>query len=337
MPSRRIERRTAIAWAIAAVFALALGARWTRWAVAAKLSPTGTAEWIWSGDGRKELGPTAFWAARDFELPALPASARLLVQADPEYVLWLNGRRIGSGTFHKGDPLDLYEVAPFLEPGRNRILAELRSDHGTGGFLASLVDGATGRRLLATDSRWQILRRDDPGLLRGLRSLDGGTPAYSWSYPPLGRWGMPRPGPVRRPPLLEARPVPAGEPQRSGSETRFTWDRAVSGRLALEVVASEAPQVALVYWSAGSSGPESPPAPVIIMPNGSEWIDARSRRFGAVRIVGTLRTVGARALPDDRVAPADPPVRGVLGIEPPPLRTPVEDEVRRQLERLPGL
>ncbi len=31
------------------------------------------------------------------------------------------------------------------------------------------------------------------------------------------------------------------------------------------------------------------------------------------------------------------PVRGVLGIVPPPLRTPVEDEVWRELEGVPGV
>jgi len=33
-------------------------------------------------------------------------------------------------------------------------------------------------------------------------------------------------------------------------------------------------------------------------------------------------------------APADQPERGVFGLRPPPLHTPVEDAVARQLERL---
>ena len=182
---------------IAATFALAGSANGFRAARARSVLPTRAAEWIWSGDARRERGPSAFWAARDFTLDAVPASAVLQVQADPEYVLWLNGRRIGAGRFAEGAPLDGYEVAPLLEVGTNRLLAELRSDHGTGGFLLSLTEGSLGRQLLVSDFSWTILRRDDPNLLRGFRPLEGGAPAYSWSFPPIGRWGAPRLGAVR--------------------------------------------------------------------------------------------------------------------------------------------
>ncbi len=330
---------------IAATFALAGSANGLRVAHARKNLPTRAAEWIWSGDARRERSPSAFWAARDFTLDAVPASAVLQVQADPEYVLWLNGRRIGAGRFAVDAPLDGYEVAPLLEVGTNRLLAELRSDHGAGGFLLSLTEGLAGRQLVASDREWTILRRDDPNLLRGFRPLDGGTPAYSWSFPPIGRWGTPRLGAVR--PVRFERASPLAPAQRSGlakSEVRFDWAPGTLGRLALEVVPQEAMQIAVLRVQPDGERPDSRSCSaisVILMPNQREWLDPQVRRIQAVEIVGTIGIESARVLPPD--GPEDPvagpaiPPTGLLGLPVPPLRTPVEDEVGRQLERLPHL
>lgn len=338
---------------IAATFALAGSGKSIRAAYARRVLPTAAAEWIWSGDARRERGPSAFWAARDFTLDAVPESAVLQVQADPEYVLWLNGRRIGAGRFALDAPLDGYEVAPLLQPGTNRLLAELRSDHGAGGFLLSLTEGPRGRQLVASSREWTILRRDDPNLLRGFRPLEGGTPAYSWSFPPIGRWGTPRLGAVR--PLRFQRGVPVPSTGRSGfpdRSVRFDWGaEGTVGRLALAVAPQEAIQVAVLRIQPNgiSEGAEGAPPDersgsaisVILMPNQREWLDPEVRRIRSVEIAGTVRIEAARVLPpagpEDRVAgPAAPP-RGLLGLTPPPLRTPVEDEVGRQLERLPHL
>ncbi|HEV7671621.1 MAG TPA: hypothetical protein VGS22_24130 [Thermoanaerobaculia bacterium] len=330
---------------IAATFAFAGTAPVFRAAYARSTLPTRAAEWIWSGDSRREKVPSAFWAARDFTLDAVPKRAVLYMQADPEYVLWLNGRRIGAGRFAAGAPLDGYEVTPLLQVGTNRLLAELRSDHGAGGFLLSLNEGSNGRQLLASDPSWTILRRDDPNLLRGFRPLEGGTPAYSWSYPPTGRWGRPRLGAVQ--PLRFERPTlnpPTSAPSRSGvagRAVRFDWGAEPTvGRLALEVVPQEAIQVAVLRVEEG--GEIDPTAiSVILMPNQSVWLEPQVRRFRAVEIVGTLKIEAARVLspdgPEDRVAQPTGPPKGLLGLAPPPLRTPVEDEVGRQLERLPHL
>jgi hypothetical protein len=331
---------------IAAAFALAGSTQPFRAARARSVLPTRAAEWIWSGDARRERGPTAFWAARDFTLDAVPASAVLQVQADPEYVLWLNGRRIGAGRFAEGAPLDGYEVAPLLEVGTNRLLAELRSDHGAGGFLLSLTEGTGGRQLLVSSPEWTILRRDDPSLLRGLRPLEGGTPAYSWSFPPIGRWGPPRLGAVR--PFRFERRTPVPPVSRSGTaerEVRFDWGSpATIGRLALEVVPQEAVQIAVLRVQPDGARPDPRSCSaisVILMPNQREWLDPQVRRIRAAEIVGTLHVETAKVLPPDgpeeQVAGAAAPPRGLLGLPVPPLRTPVEDEVGRQLERLPHL
>ncbi len=335
---------------IAATFALAGFGKSIRAAYSRSVLPTGAAEWIWSGDARRERGPSAFWAARDFTLDDVPASAILQVQADPEYVLWLNGRRIGAGRFSLGAPLDGYEVAALLQPGTNRLLAELRSDHGAGGFLLSLTAGPGGRPLVASSPAWMILRRDDPNLVRGFRPLEGGTAAYSWSFPPIGRWGAPRLGAVR--PLRFERAVPVPAAGRSGVPerwVRFDWgpDGTV-GRLALRVAPQEAMQVAVLRVQPDGRPEDAPPderscsaISVILMPNQREWVDPEVRRIRSAEITGTMRIESARVLPpfgpEERIAEPAVPPRGLLGLKPPPLRTPVEDEVGRQLERLPHL
>jgi hypothetical protein len=340
----RLRSSLLVLTGIAATFAFAGSAKWIRAAYARSALPTQAAEWIWSGDARRERSPSAFWAARDFTLDAVPKRAILYVQADPEYVLWLNGRRIGAGRFVVGAPLDGYEVAPLLSLGTNRLLAQLRSDHGAGGFLLSLEERPGGRQLLASDPAWTILRRDDPNLLRGFRPLEGGTPAYSWSFPPIGRWGRPRLGAVR--PLRFERSAAhssASEPSRSGvsgRSVRFDWGAEPKvGRLALEVEPQEAIQVAVLRVEEGGIAPTA--ISVILMPNQRVWLEPQVRQFRAVEIVGTPKIEAARVLPpdgpEDRIAQPSGPPQGLLGLAPPPLRTPVEDEVGRQLERLPHL
>jgi hypothetical protein len=200
---------------VLAVLALALGAHALRAARARVTLPTGAAEWIWTPLARDASSPLAFFLVRDFYLDPLPRKPRLLVSAEEEYVLYLNGRRIGSGRY-SGVPtkglarprtrLDVYEVGDWLSPGANRLQAEVRSGHGAGGFLLALVagtDGADGRLLLGTDERWRVYRRDHPFLLRGLvplhpkLHLGTGEDVRSWGAPPLGRWGLSEPGPVR--------------------------------------------------------------------------------------------------------------------------------------------
>jgi hypothetical protein len=362
------------AWLAAGLLVLVLAlAAQLRPVLRARSLPTRSAEWIWQPFDARDHTPAAFFAARDFDLAAPPPRARLLITADEAYIVTLNGKRIGAGAFspdqppgqppgRPGAPLDVYEVGPLLLPGGNRLLVELRSARGAGGLLASLVDEATGRQLVGTDERWRILPRHEAGLARGWLPIGGGVPALVWGYPPIGRWGLPRAGSPPRPLLTEqlGPPLPAalmrpyplpaklaeGPP---GASLLYDWGRPVEGYLTLDVPPAKEPGMALLFIgdgsgdAAGDKPPDSlvgdPTAAVLIPPGEREWMDALPRRFRYALVVGLARPAGATVLPvpAGAVRPSQPAPDRVFGIQGPPLRTPVEDEVWGKLQSFAGV
>lgn len=354
-----LRRPRARAWLVAGgvVLALALVARAVP-ALRARSLPTGSAQWIWKPLDGRDHNPTAFYALRDFELGDPPSRARLLVTADEEYVLTLNGKRIGAGAFQPGAPLDVYEVGPLLLPGGNRLLVELRSGRGTGGLLASLVDEASGRQLVGTDRHWRIFETHQLGLVRGWLPARSGVPALCWGVPPIGRWGMPKAGSPK--PLLPAAtapsvpavsrlslPLPAGmaaaatpaAPGPPGSPVLYDWGRPVEGFLTLEVPVGKQLGVALLFTGEAPPDPlrARPTAAVLIQPGRRDWLDALPRRFRYAVLVGLARPAAAAVLPAPARQAPRPVEDRVFGIQGPPLRTPVEDEVWSKLQRLPGV
>jgi hypothetical protein len=236
-------------------------------------------------------------------------------------------------------------------------MIELRSSRGAGGLLASVVDGA-GRLLVGTDDRWRIFRKHELGLERGWLPLTGGVPVYDWGYPPMGRWGRPRPGPLKPllgelselrraavpaasslplPPVL---PVATGRPP--GSPVLYDWGHEVTGYLSLEVPPAQELGVALLFIGGQPPDPlrSEPTGSILIVPGRHQWLDARPRRFRYAVILGLERPASLSVLPVSEEAVPPPAARGekgVFGIVPPPLRTPVEDEVWGKLQRLSGI
>jgi hypothetical protein len=319
----------------------------------ARSLPTASAQWIWKPRDDRDHNPDAFYAIRDFDLPAPPARARLLVTADEEYVVTLNGKPVGAGAFEPGAPLDVYEVGPLLLPGGNRLVVELRSGRGAGGLLASLVDEAAGRQLVATDGQWRIQPAHQLGLARGWLPIRGGAAAFCWGYPPIGRWEVPKPGAPRPligeetgPPLPPASmlplPLPAGlsDGQAPGSPILYDWGRPVEGYLTLEMPPAKELGMALLFTGETPPDPLAvrPTAPILVMAGRHDWMDARPRRFRYALLVGLKRPAAAavRPVPPGRVRPRRPLADRVFGIPGPPLRAPVEDEVWSKLQRFPG-
>jgi hypothetical protein len=147
---------------------------------------TGTAAFLWYTGRVPEPRPLRFWATRDFELPRKPDRALAKVFVDRTHVLYVNGVLAGRGTRRPGDPLALYEVAPLLAAGRNRVALEAGSPTGIGAVLFSLDVEGFGRDALVTDGSWRVDL--DPSAL-----ADGGRyRPIVWGKPPQYPWGYPR-------------------------------------------------------------------------------------------------------------------------------------------------
>ncbi len=147
---------------------------------------TGRAEWIWYTDRIPEPAPLRFFATRAFVLPDKPGRALARIFVDREHVVWVNGERAGAGRQEPGDPLALYEIAPLLKKGENRVTIEAASPTGVGGILLSIDIQGLGRNALVTDGEWRV----DPS-----RNSIGGPGRYRpvvWGRPPRYPWGYPR-------------------------------------------------------------------------------------------------------------------------------------------------
>jgi hypothetical protein len=147
---------------------------------------TGRAAWIWYTGRLAEPRPIRFWATRDFTLPVKPGRALAKVFVDRAHVLYVNGVKAGEGTQRPGDPLALYEVAPLLVAGPNRIAIEAGSPTGIGGVLFAMDVENFGRDALVSDAGWRV------DLEETARERGGRDRPMVWGRPPQYPWGYPR-------------------------------------------------------------------------------------------------------------------------------------------------
>ncbi len=125
------------------------------------------AKWIWL---RGEERPRNFFAMfrRTFRAPRNVKSVRLAITADSRYVLYVNGERIGQGpprSFPWRQNFDVYDVAPYLRPGRNVIAvlvhhyghSTFQYIEGRGGLLCQLdIETPKGTLTIGTDRNWRV-------------------------------------------------------------------------------------------------------------------------------------------------------------------------------------
>ncbi len=348
---------------LTAVLALALAAAGAERFAAWLFEPGPSACWIWAAGDYGDGEPIAFFAVRDLELPA-SGPARVAITADETYLLYVNGRRLGAGSYRRGQPLDEYQVGDFLKPGLNRILVELRSSRGAGGLLARVELEGDDPRTVVTDAGWRIFRRNDPGLFGGWSTLAGGEAPQIWQPAPTGRWRVAaarraRPIPFQGfPPPLRHRPlrhrkhagaswldldwsrrrIPALGPQQV-----YDWGEEVEGYLAFDLRSDEG-EPGLVYF-ASSRPPDpktrSPDAVVLSAPGRRHWEDAYPRRFRYLLVVGAepfswieLEALGGTAARE--LAAPGGGSDGVFGLEPPRSYSKVEEAVWQRLEKAAG-
>jgi hypothetical protein len=151
---------------------------------------TGRAQWIWTQTRLSSGVPVAYFATRDFDLPANRYFTRIKIAGDPQYTLYFNGREVGGRWQGAKVALDVYDVSSMARTGRNRIVVAVRSANGVGGLIASVDIAPEYQNMLVTGSDWRIVQRwrDDLPLR---------DPPRTWSSspmvlgaPPIGRWNF---------------------------------------------------------------------------------------------------------------------------------------------------
>lgn len=324
--------------------------------------------WIWRTHDLRHVQAAGFFAVKELELVEVPAEAEVRILGDAEYLLMINGARIGSNRYATGATLDRYRVERWLVPGRNRLVVELRSPSGAGGLSFELL--ADGQQLVRSDGSWTIHEAHWRGLL-GDRPLIPGERPRLLGRSPLGRWGRPEPGPERpvfesslaspEPIAAELFRVPSAEgiwqrtagrgrrPPNMGPLVEFDFGVERTGYLQLafregpgrrEEAGTSAVLLAFSNEPIGEA-PWSATALFRPIPGAGLYQDSTLRRFRYVAVAGLPGVFSAEVLATSEafwaaLAPRAAPEVGILGVRPPRSSAPVEHEVWRELERAPG-
>ncbi len=358
--------------ALPALVALAVLERVALPALRGARQPTGPARWIWAPDLDTEDGSVAFFAIKDFEIPAdaltaagEAASAQLRIAADEAFRVSLNGETVASGGFQPDRSPYRFQVGRYLRPGANRMLVELRSGRGVGGLLLALDIESRPELRVVSDRSWRIVREYRSDLPRPGTVPPGAVAAREWGTPPTGRWGHPDDGPelpLRADLLLPGDPVtprrgragdPAGrwiplpratpDPAGLGLWVTFDFGRERTGFLELLFSGGE-PVTGLVFTGNKLPDPRlDRPQTVMIKAAGFDrWKDVYPRSFRYVTVVALKRVAGAEVLPVDiarssALKPGSKPAPRVFGVRAPALRPAAEHRFWRELERITSL
>ncbi len=324
-----MRRGLILALLAAGALLLATSERWLAPRIIAGRLPSGRAQWIWAAPDRAGVTPLAFEAARDFSLDRPPSQALVHVLADEEYVLFLNGVRVGGNRYRPGSGLDSYRVAPLLVAGANRLLVELRSGRRAGGLLLRLV--GDGGLEIVSGPEWRILRRHREAHLDPANRLAEARLPRVWGGPPTGRWRLPEAGALlplhsqlvtgqgrrlwpRRMRIGEVwLAAQGGRPSRRppsgsrslGRQVTFDWGRQVTGYLGLIFATRQTPK-ALLYYGCDPTDLEAAPDDHALSARGRLiWTAAVPRRFRCVTVLAPqgVRRAFALEVDESRAAP----------------------------------
>ena len=200
---------------------------------------TGTAEWIWDKHRLASGQPMAFFAARDFDLPANRYYTKIKIVGDPEYTLYFNGVQVGGRRVGEERVLDVYDVSILAKTGRNRIVVALRSENGVGGLIAALDIAPDYQNMLVTGRDWKIFRQWNDALLAGDVASIASKPPMLLGRPPMRKWNylekLDRP--LATPPQKIVAPVAATQMIAELPEVRVVEGVAVVATLRMGAVA----------------------------------------------------------------------------------------------------
>lgn len=121
------------------------------------ISGTPTKEGVYSFTvALQDFDPSADKTTKTYEIPinldpnSVPESASIVIAADDEYVLWVNGERVGSG--QSWWQSQSYSGVS-LQYGYNEILVKVTNANGKGYFAATVDLGGAS---VATDGSWEM-------------------------------------------------------------------------------------------------------------------------------------------------------------------------------------
>jgi len=319
------------------------------------------AEWIWASQTGVSGSPMAFYAVKEFDLRLLPTDADLRIIADEEYQLTVNGRGVAAGRFRSGNGPDAFAIESLLRSGKNRIIVELRSARGAGGLLFGLAVRAwdDSEQTIVSDASWRIHRvfgRSSTGV------PDPGEPPIVWGSEPVGRWGtLDQAAPAKTLRMLQVGAPRHPRPAIARRYNRGAWQRPIdieagvplgpwvtwdfgqerTGFLNLKFASSAGGPGYVFYSRRRPSDGIADPDEILVRAAGrNNWIAASPVTFRYATVVGAPEISGAEVVPinphtADQLS-ARQPVDALFGVDR-SLVTPVEDEIRRQLKRVPGL
>lgn len=123
------------------------------------------AQWIWLADADKEQ--VAEGAVGYFRKPInlkQPAMGRVVITADDAYELFVNGRRVATGSSSR--KLDQHDVSKFLIVGRNVVAVKVQNVRGNTAALVARVEikptGADRWYSFSTDPSWRCTSTASP-------------------------------------------------------------------------------------------------------------------------------------------------------------------------------
>lgn len=273
---------------------------------------TGRARWIWARHQISRNIPVAFFATKDFDLPANRSFTRIKIAGDPEYTLYFNGALIGGRRMGDESALDVYDVSVLARNRANRIVVAVRSPNGVGGLIASIDVAAEYKNIVPTGSDWHIVRRWRDDLLL-LDPPGWAEKPMLIGRPPIGRWNYlsPRPGefatPVRNVvaprtsfsfktalPDIEVRGGVAVVVSRPASATAYDFGP-IRGRARLTIDydngVSRAVRVRFANNRSELMTVEGPVEPFVFAAGERTVTDPRERAFRYVMVYGRQATV----------------------------------------------
>jgi len=114
-----------------------------------------TAQWIWSPDHPPHGVPqTSCHFRKAFQVPSV-RQGTIEIAADDRYELFVNGRRVGSGS--SSSELTRHDISRFLTRGRNLVAVRVQNTDGSTAALAARIDVQDQTRQIhrfVTDDSW---------------------------------------------------------------------------------------------------------------------------------------------------------------------------------------